>query len=125
MSRPRFYQRVLLVDRKLQLLFFYCALAIGCVWALFAVCMYIAITSYDSGSTLAIVASCGFVMLVSTCLLGLILTNHIAGPIHRLKSEMKRVADGGEPKALSVRSGDQMAELFSEYNRLIEKIKAA
>lgn len=125
MSRPRFYQRVLLVDRKMQLLFFYAAMAIGCVWAIFAVCMYAAVTSDDSGSTIAIVAGSALLMLFSTVFLGLILTNHIAGPIHRLKSEMKRVADGGEPKPLQVRNRDQMSELFAEYNRLIEKLKAS
>ncbi len=49
------------------------------------------------------------------------LSNRIAGPLFRLRKEMKRVAEGGSPRALTFRKSDLFQAIAIQYNVLIEK----
>ena len=44
------------------------------------------------------------------------LTNRFAGPISRLRSELKSLANGGPAKPLVFRDGDFWAEIASDFN---------
>lgn len=51
------------------------------------------------------------------CLLGLLYTHKIAGPVFRLKMILKRVKAGEEPEAISFRKADFLAGVAGSFNR--------
>ena len=50
------------------------------------------------------------------------LSHRFVGPVMRLRNEMKRVADGQQPKPLKFRDGDFWMELAEDYNAMIERL---
>jgi methyl-accepting chemotaxis protein len=54
---------------------------------------------------------------------GLILSHHIAGPIHRLKSHMQRVASGENFGDLNFRKKDFFQDVVPEYNKLLARVR--
>ncbi|MDG1874162.1 MAG: hypothetical protein P8J27_09635 [Mariniblastus sp.] len=63
-------------------------------------------------------------ILASLILLPLFLYDHlkeshrVVGPIHRIKAEMKALAEGGSAKEIRFRKDDHWADLATEFNRL-------
>lgn len=55
--------------------------------------------------------------------IGLKLSHRVAGPLHRLRTEMLRTAQGGEVKHLKFRDGDYFNELAGAYNEQMKEIK--
>lgn len=51
-------------------------------------------------------------------------TNRIAGPIYRLRNEMKKLASGQEVRQLRFRDGDHWSDLAEDFNELAEQISA-
>ncbi len=51
-------------------------------------------------------------------------TNRIAGPIYRLRNEMKKLASGQEIRPLRFRDGDHWSDLAEDFNELAEQISA-
>jgi sensor histidine kinase YesM len=54
--------------------------------------------------------------------MGLKLSHRVAGPLHRLKQEMLRTAQGGEVTRLKFRDGDYFEELADAYNEQMKEI---
>jgi methyl-accepting chemotaxis protein len=50
-------------------------------------------------------------------------SNKFAGPIHRFRREMKRLADGESYDTITFRPGDFWSELATEFNRLAERLE--
>ncbi len=66
----------------------------------------------------AILAS---ILLLPIVVVDVIRTSHrFAGPVYRLKSEMKKMADGEEVAPIRFRKGDHWHDLAEEFNRLVE-----
>ena len=51
-------------------------------------------------------------------------TNRIAGPIYRLRNEMKKLASGQEVRQLRFRDGDHWGDLAEDFNELAEAVIA-
>jgi len=125
-QRPTLFRRRLLVDNFMQLtLLMYC-IAIACVGvmaaAFFGFLIVISVPSELSTQTPVTLFVMGGVMsFIAMCFLGLYLTNKIAGPLVRLREEMRRVADGETPRTLVPREGDMAKSLYVEYNRLVQR----
>ncbi len=124
-----FYKRRFLVHPKLQL----AVLA----YTFFVALVTIVLTSLGSlllhwtddptltanrGWFLAGGAFCFLLILVSLILAGLILTNRVAGPIHRLETELKAVASGARPTPIHFRKGDLLSDLAEDYNHAVERL---
>lgn len=52
------------------------------------------------------------------------LTNRFAGPIYRLRAEMRELARGGEIKRLRFRDGDLLPELAEEFNAMLARFES-
>lgn len=50
-------------------------------------------------------------------------SNRFAGPMHRLRREVKRLADGASYAPIDFRKGDYWYDLAQEFNRLAEQLK--
>lgn len=55
--------------------------------------------------------------------LGVRYSHRIAGPLYRLNSHMKGIADGAEPAPVNFRRGDQFQELAANFNAMIAQLK--
>jgi hypothetical protein len=51
------------------------------------------------------------------------LSHRFAGPVLRLRNEMRAVADGGELRRLSFRKGDFWHSLAEDYNALLDRFE--
>jgi len=50
-------------------------------------------------------------------------TSKFAGPIHRLRQQMRNLADGKPAEPLRYRRNDLYADLAHEFNRLVERVQ--
>jgi methyl-accepting chemotaxis protein len=64
-----------------------------------------------------------FVLCLLLVLLGLMVSNRIAGPIHNLKNHMEAVLENKGPAPLNIRKDDYFSEIVEPYNSLIAKVK--
>ncbi len=55
--------------------------------------------------------------------LGILYSHRIAGPLHHLEHQMKRIASGEEPSPLHFRRRDQFVELAESFNAMIAKLR--
>lgn len=62
-------------------------------------------------------------MIITFVVMGLALTHRIAGPIWRIRTELKKVLDGETIRPLQFRSDDEFQDLPQMINQLIEKSK--
>ncbi len=56
---------------------------------------------------------------------GLILSNRIAGPMFRFKSELKKISETGEVKELKFRSNDYFSDVAEAFNDAMKKVNAS
>jgi len=64
------------------------------------------------------------ITLIVTSVAGLLFLHRVGGPLFRIKSVLKSMADGDLPKQkISFREGDYFRELADELNRLIDRLK--
>ncbi len=127
-QKPNFFKRRLIVDPAFQFLM------LG--YTLFVIIATTSVgflsgklqdptflISYQLVNQSAVVASfaLNLTVFMSVFLTMVFLSNRIAGPLYRLRNEMKRVAEGGQPKALVFRKSDLFKSLADEYNILVTK----
>lgn len=55
---------------------------------------------------------------------GVIFTHKVAGPIHRMRTLFRDVADGKFTPHRPLRKGDELQEFFTEFSTMVEKLKA-
>ncbi len=85
---------------------------------------------YPQGDLLDIVNKVNMVLLSRlllispiVVLIGLVLSNRIAGPIHRIKKYLNDIARGNYDKRLNLRKKDELKDLAMELNKLVVKLK--
>lgn len=64
-----------------------------------------------------------FIFAVVFAFLGLKLSHRIAGPLHRLETEMKNLSEGKKVEPLKFREGDFFKPLADTFNNLCDKAK--
>ena len=125
-NRPPIYKRSLLIDRSIQvplLLYTLCMATIGIALvvglsAYWTLLMPQSTSPWVSPILMAGGALFAYAIMV---LLGLYVTNRVAGPLHRLKEHMEAVTKGENPGPLEPRKDDYVnQELIEQYNKLIE-----
>lgn len=63
----------------------------------------------------------GGLNLLLIVVFSLFYSHSMAGPIHNIKSSLRDMVAGGEPRPIRVRKGDQFQDLADLLNQLIEK----
>jgi signal transduction histidine kinase len=129
-NRPTFFKQIWLVDRGIQLRLIGHSLFVAVVASI----MTSLLQNYwrsviDQGEDLSS-GRLGIVMLGTgvtfffIVILGLIVTNQVAGPLYRLRIQLKKAASGEAPDFIRVRKDDQLADLFNDYNTWVEGERA-
>ena len=127
-QRPNVFRRKLLIDKKVQLKLIAYSMFMSIVFSSFAFASYqvwknrIADQLPPPVAPMIAIVLAGIGVLAFIFILGLIITNQVAGPIYRLRTQMRAVADGATPQPLYVRKGDTVEDLFEDYNRMIARL---
>ncbi|MBX7191538.1 MAG: methyl-accepting chemotaxis protein [Sandaracinaceae bacterium] len=64
------------------------------------------------------------VLVVSLGLTGIVVTHRVVGPAFKMKSLFRHVADGHLKLYGRLREGDELQDVFLEFERMIEKLRA-
>ncbi len=126
-KRPSLFRRQLVIDREIQypLMIYSITMAGACIvlTALFSLLWVMMIEFEMPVWSFPLLVLLGPVVSLSLMIfIGLIITNKVAGPLSRLRLQMKAVADGDSPQPLVIREDDLTSGLLNEYNRLVERI---
>ena len=128
-KRPYLHKRMLLVDRNIQIPILVYSLALStlgiAIAALFSVYFshWINLKNNFAASICFLIGTASFCYSIMV-IVGLYLTNKIAGPIYRLQMHMKEICDGKNPEPLQTRDTDYVnKELINQYNQMIEQLK--
>ena len=85
---------------------------------------------YPQGDLLAIVNRVNLALLVRLAfisplviLIGLVLSNRIAGPIYSIQNYLRDLAQGKYDKRLKLREKDELKDVAEEINNLVSKLK--
>lgn len=126
MGNKPFFRQQLLIDKELQFHILAFCWFVVLVWVGFTMVFIIAWSSLDPAEQgthyIKGVLIFGAVFtFAATFLITFSVTNRIAGPIYRLRQEIKRINEGNAPRTLVVRKGDMLHDLYAEYNQLVSK----
>ncbi len=126
MQKTPFLKRVLVVNKRLQYTVLIHSIALA-VWISILNVFFQAIIMkgfINHKDILFFGIPIAMVVLFSVAILsGLVLTNHIAGPIYRLQQHMEDAIEGTSMKQMEIRKTDYFPELIVPYNKLIAKLK--
>lgn len=128
-KRPPLLKRQLMVDQNIQLPLL--------TYSLFMATMGVATASIfsmvwaqnfvnlgDSWKNPVLLIFGGVFSYTVMVVLGLYITNRVAGPLHRMKLHMRDVVDGKNPAPLTKRKDDYIAsELIEDYNKLVQMLQ--
>jgi methyl-accepting chemotaxis protein len=70
-----------------------------------------------------ILAELVLLLFVVVPVAGVLFTHHVAGPIFRIRREMRRVAEGERGFRVHLRKGDQMLPLADDFNQMLQSIE--
>jgi len=125
-----------MVDPKLQIavlcrvtLYWLVAVSILCLLAALQVVLTSSTVGYELLMNRVLVAF-GPALIASIIALPLLLldcvrfTNKFAGPMHRLRSEVEKLADTGEASPINFRKGDFWYDLAEQFNRLASRLQS-
>lgn len=126
-KRPPVMRRTLLVDREMQAPLLIYSVVSGVTGIFLGVYFTIFDAAFRNFGfplwlTISIYGLVMFICLMILIIVGLLITNKLAGPLVRLRVQMKNFADGNDIAPLSVRKGDYTLSLYQEYNRMVERI---
>jgi signal transduction histidine kinase len=116
-----------LVNNKLQLTILLYGVALGLgsniVTLTFQLATEKQLSMLSSRQTFYFAICLAFFFYVLLVLLGLYVSNKIAGPIHNLKNHINETLENKNPKPLQFRPNDYFSEIVEPYNELLKKIK--
>ncbi len=114
----------LLVNPRVQLRFVAYGLFAGILCTVYTinVCAVAQRDTDLSQRTTLIFTGIGILLLTMITLLGLVISNQVSGPLFRLHRNLKLIAEGKIPEQIRIRKGDAYEDLFTDYNRVVEKL---
>lgn len=129
MEKQKFQRKTLIINRDVQLkiIGFGSISALG--GTLFAA--YIARVTFPfmlageevPRQSLLMVGLAGLLLFSVATIIGMYLSNRIAGPIHRVHRGIKAMADGETPERIrGRRPGDSYQSLIEDYNRMVDRL---
>ncbi len=148
-QRPSIFKRKYIVDKKIQsriaftMILEVLFLTISCTWIMIYITDYYQgfidyyITdSADKQNAMAIISKPIYCFLaggVALCslifgIMGILISHKIAGPLYRVKEQIKAIIDGNYKNKIKFRKGDllhDIADLFNEMTDNLDKIKTS
>ena len=132
-KRPSFFKRTMIVDRKTQYAILFYSMLVAMMTVLLTGIFFVTL---QSASTLVdptassftyflIIALLWAVVMICLALLGILLSHRIAGPVHRMRVHMQKVAEGGVIEELKLRKDDHFMDLADDYNKVLERLRRA
>jgi nitrogen fixation/metabolism regulation signal transduction histidine kinase len=81
-------------------------------------------TAREADRQLLLMISSGIMLLVvSLGLTGIVVTHRVVGPAYKMKSLFRHVADGHLKLHGRLREGDELQDVFLEFERMIERLR--
>lgn len=84
---------------------------------------------YPQGFLMGIIGGVNFVLVLRliclipvVVLIGLVLSNRIAGPIYRINRFLRKISTGNYASSLELRQGDELKDLASSVNHLVARL---
>ncbi|HVP65664.1 MAG TPA: hypothetical protein VMT17_00215 [Anaeromyxobacteraceae bacterium] len=136
--RPK--RRVYLVDRRFQLKYTFLlsgaglglALVFGLwVWQAHRQSVEVAVTDpgmravLEAGDRELLLVFLGIAVSLSAALgiVGLVLTHHVAGPVHVMSHYLSQLAEGRFPRMRPLRRADELKDFFGLFQRAVEALR--
>lgn len=124
---------------QLSLIFFFCILALFAIVVFYAENLYIfdrftsevgseellqdpaiqGMIAEESRRMTLVFGITSFSVLLMMVVGGLVLSNRVAGPLHRLQKHMKQISSRSTDQGVSFRKHDYFQELATSYNELL------
>lgn len=133
-KRPGLLKRQFLVDRDVQLAILAYTFFVSSMTGILSCAFFLLLQSatkhlmMEGGgatSTILFATAVCFIILFLLALLGLMISNRIAGPIHRLRGHMRSISEGGPIEKIGFREKDHFSGLAEDYNQVLERLKSA
>jgi methyl-accepting chemotaxis protein len=131
---PRWYGRKVIVNPKMQSVFFYYAFSMGVVFFAFGAILtalvhrYVTVKAYGwailNRSDYFLVICLGLTIALGIYF-GFVLSSNVAGPIFRLLGEMTKLADSGKATKLKFRKDDHFHDVAEAFNRILDRFHAS
>lgn len=126
-NRPLLHKRKLFIDRTIQLPLLVYSIAMATVGVAIAAIFSVYASKWinfehDFTLSMVFIIGCALFCYSVMLILGLYVSNKIAGPIYRMQMHMKDLCAGNNPTPLTTRENDYInKELIEQYNQLIQK----
>jgi methyl-accepting chemotaxis protein len=62
-------------------------------------------------------------LVIGVGLAGIVVTHKVAGPIHKMKMQLRELADGNYRVPFPLRKGDELVDFFEEFRRMVRKLR--
>jgi nitrogen fixation/metabolism regulation signal transduction histidine kinase len=62
-------------------------------------------------------------LVIGVGLAGIVVTHKVAGPIHKMKKQLRELADGNYAVPYPLRKGDELVDFFEEFRRMVRKLR--
>jgi signal transduction histidine kinase len=120
-------QRKLIVNKRLQLTVLGYSLLLS-IWVSISNIIFQLIFDGHMGAlsnlSVYILIPAGLVVVITiTVLCGFLLTNRIAGPLHKLRYHMEDVIEGKTTSEINFRKDDYFAEIIEPYNKILAELQ--
>ena len=129
MAKPRPWKRTFIVNNRLQITIMVYSLILAiCVSVVNLVIESLLVrnaANLNSTFTFLCILASLFVIFGVVVIFGFVLTNRIAGPVHRLKLHMEGVVEGKSDEDMKFRQNDYFSEVLIPYNILLKKFRDA
>jgi nitrogen fixation/metabolism regulation signal transduction histidine kinase len=63
-------------------------------------------------------------LVVGVGLAGIVVTHRVAGPIYKMKRQLRALADGNYTVPYPLRKGDELVEFFEEFRRMVTRLRS-
>src|SRR4029079_19038191 len=62
-------------------------------------------------------------LVIGVGLAGIVVTHKVAGPIHKMKKQLRELAAGNVAVPYPLRKGDELVDFFEEFRRMVRKLR--
>jgi nitrogen fixation/metabolism regulation signal transduction histidine kinase len=62
-------------------------------------------------------------LVIGVGLAGIVVTHKVAGPIYKMKKQLRELADGNYQVPNPIRKGDELVDFFEEFRRMVRKLR--
>lgn len=120
--RQPYYRKILLVNRGAQLRTILYGVFAAIVGGVYSICLDRFLRQGEM-SAMGVPLLIGVFVFALVVLLGLVVSGQVAGPIHRLHRNLRKLRNGEKAEKIHIRKGDAYGDMFADYNLLVDRIQ--